>query len=193
MPPGFRLEKLAGELTYPTSLTFDDQGRLYVVGAGGQFVEEPPPARILRIEDGRATEVVNLTARGLQDSVVGMTFFRGAFYVTHRAADRTGAVSRVAMDGTVTPLITGILDSASEHQVNDIKPGPDGRLYFASGQAANAGVLGLDNGPSIERTPGLRPTPCRDLTLLGRDFVTPDFRTPDPSDTARTGAFVPLR
>ncbi|HSH78322.1 MAG TPA: hypothetical protein VLA19_07295, partial [Herpetosiphonaceae bacterium] len=192
VPPGYTIEKVVDKLTYVSSLTFDDQGRMYVVEAGGQFLEEPPPARILRIENGQATEVANLTAKGAQASVVGIVWHQGAFYFTHRDMDRTGAVSRMTMDGTVTKLFSGIIDSQSEHQVNSIAVGPDGRMYVASGPAGNAAVIGIDNAPFVERSPMVHTTSCQDIVLTGQNFMTPDFRTPAPNDTALTGAYVPF-
>ena len=195
LPPGYAIEKVADRLTYPTSLTWDDAGRMYVVEAGGQFLEEPPPIRILRVEAGATTEVLNLTALGagaIQDSAVGLTWHQGAFFFTHRAADRTGAVSRVTLAGALTPLFSGIIDSQAEHQVNGIRVGPDGLMYVASGPATNAGVVGIDIAPFVTRSPGLKATPCRDIVLTGRNYVTPDFRTADQSDTVMTGAFVPF-
>lgn len=189
LPAGFRIEKVVDRLTYPTSIAWDEQGRMYVVEAGGQFLEEPPPPRILRIENGRAVEVVNLESKGVADSVGGMTYHQGSFLITHREpSDRSGAVSRVGMDGTVTRLITGIVDSQSEHQVNGIRVGPDGRVYFASGPAANSGVVGIDIAPFVQRSPMLHTTPCVDYILAGINFQTPDFRTTDPSDLALTEA-----
>ncbi len=61
LPPGLTIEKVVGGLTYPTAVTWDDDDRMYVTEAGGQFLEEPPPARILRIDGGRAVPLVNLT------------------------------------------------------------------------------------------------------------------------------------
>jgi len=193
LPSGYQIEKVVGGLTYLTALEWDDQGRMYVLEAGGAFVEEPVPARLMRIEGGRATEVVNLTATGVGDSVVGMTWHDGAFYITHRdGQDRTGAVSRVTLDGTRTQLFSGIIDSQSEHQINDIKVGPDGRMYVAVGPATNAGVVGLDLAPFVMRSPMVQHRPCQDLVLTGRTFRTPDFRTPAQGDIAETGAFVPF-
>jgi putative cell wall-binding protein/glucose/arabinose dehydrogenase len=190
VPPGFRIEKVVGGLTYATSLAWDDQNRLHVTEAGGAFVEQPPPARLLRVDNGRAVEVANLTNMGVGDSVVGLTFHDGAFFFTHRDGnDRTGAVSRLTPDGQRTQILSGFIDSQAEHQVNDLKVGPDGRMYLTSGQAANAGVLGIDNAPNIMRSPQVRPVPCRDLVLTGRNFETPDFRTEDQSDKVRTGAY----
>ena len=194
LPPGFQIEKVVSGLTYATSVTWDDQGRMYVAEAGGLFVERPTPARILRIENGQTTELVNLTANGIGAAVVGLTYHDGHLYFTHRnEQDRTGAVSRVSLDGQqVTQVLSGIIDSQSEHQVNDLVVGPDGTMYLSSGMAANAAVLGLDNAPFIGRSPEVRAVPCRDLVLTGRDFVTPDFRTPAADDLARTGAYVPF-
>ncbi|MCA1584996.1 MAG: hypothetical protein LC791_09565, partial [Acidobacteria bacterium] len=114
-------------------------------------------------------------------------------YITHRnAADRTAAVSRITRDGRISQLFSGIVDSQSEHQVNDVRIGPDGRVYVASGPTANSGVVGLDNAPFVNRSPGVRTTPCRDYVLTGQNFQTPDFRSPDVSDTVQTGAFFPF-
>jgi len=193
LPEGFEIERVADGLTYPTSVVWDNDDRLHVVEAGGQFLEEPPPARILRVEDGQVTEVVDLTAKGIADSVVGATWHNGTFYITHRdAQDRTGAVSRVTPDGEVTQVFSGVIDAQSEHSLDEIRLGPDGRMYVASGGAANSAVVGVDNAPFVERSPDLRATVCRDIVLTGQNFKTPDFRTEDPDDTVLTGAFVPF-
>ena len=192
LPAGFRIEKVVEGLTYPTALTFDDQGRMYVAEAGGAFLEEPPPARILRVENGMATPVVNLEPH-VRASVVGLTFHNGAFFISHRdPQDRTGAVSRVTLGGQVTKILTGIMDSQAEHQVNDLKVGPNGQMFLATGPAANSAVVGLDLAPWVALSPKLHTTPCQDIVLTGVNYRTPDFRTEDPSDVVETGAFVPF-
>lgn len=195
VPSGLKIEKIIGGLTYPTAIDWDAQGRMYVIEAGGQFLEEPAPARLLLVQNGEAQELLNLTAAGVADSVAGFAIDRARdlAYITHRsAADRTGAVSRIGRDGSVRQLFSGIIDSQAEHQVNDIRIGPDGRVYLASGPATNSGVVGLDLVPFVNRSPNLRHTPCRDYVLTGQNFQTPDFRTPDLADTVQTGAFVPF-
>ena len=193
LPPGYQIEKVVDGLTYATALTWDDQGRLYVAEAGGGFSEEPSPARILRVDSGKVTEVANLTNKGVLASVAGLYWYKGAFYFTHRdPTDRTDAVSRMTMDGTVTRILSGFPDGPSEHQANDIRVGPDGRMYLAVGPAGNSAVMGIDNAPNITRVPTVHTTPCVDYVLTGMNFETPDFRTPDQSDKVRTGAFVPF-
>jgi glucose/arabinose dehydrogenase len=195
LPPGYRIEKVVDKLTYPTSVTWDDQGRMYVAEAGGAFLEEDPPARILRIENGRAIEVANLNRVMGYDSlaaVAGLVWHNGALYFTHRAKDRTGAVSRMTMDGRVTQLFSGFIDSATDHQLNDIRVGPDGRMYFTSGAGGNAGVLGQDMIPFVLKSPWTQTTACHDLVLLGKNFHIVDYRTEKKGDIALTGAFSPV-
>ncbi len=192
LPEGFRMEKVVDGLTYPTSVVWDDQNRMFVLEAGGSFVEEPAKARILLVEDGRATEFINLDGK-VGTPAVGLLWHAGSFYITHRHKDdRTGTVSRVDEDGTVTQLITGIVDSQAEHFLNDIRMGPDGMVYFCGGPAANSAVVGADLGPFISRSPNLHTTSAIDLVLTGRNFLTPDFRTEDPTDLVETGAYVPF-
>jgi glucose/arabinose dehydrogenase len=127
---GYTFEKVVDGLSFPTSVAWDDNRNLYVVEAGGGFLPEPAPARVLRVTPGGATEVVNLTARGVT-APVGFTYLGGSFYISHRAADGTGAVSRILANGaTITQILGGFLDSGSEHPLNDIRAGPDGRLYL---------------------------------------------------------------
>ena len=195
LPQGYRIEKVVGGLNVPTALAWDAQGRMYVAEAGGSlFPEQKAPIRILRVEGGRATPITgDLANSGVNVALVGMTFHNGAFYITHRAADLTGAVSRVSMDGQVTKVFDGIIDSQAEHQINDIQVGPDGRMYVAVGPAGNAGVIGPSVAPWVMKSPNVHTTPCRDIVLTGRNFRTPDFRTQqDTTDMATTGAYVPF-
>ncbi|MDP9370629.1 MAG: PQQ-dependent sugar dehydrogenase [Chloroflexota bacterium] len=196
LPEGYQIEKVVDGLTYPTALTWDDEGQMYVAEAGGAFLDLDAPARILSVDvdNGEAEELVNLTDAGIAASVPGLFWHDGAFYFTHRnAEDRTGAVSRVTPEGEVTPIFSGIVDSQAEHQVNDVRMGPDGRMYVASGPAGNAAVVGLDLVPFLMQSPDLHTTPCEDIVLTGRNYMTPDFRTEDdPSDLVMTGAYVPF-
>lgn len=193
LPSGYQIEKVAGNLTYPTSVTWDDQGRMYVAEAGGAFLEETPPARILMIQDGKATEVANLDQKGITASVAGLTWYQGAFYFTHRADDFTGAVSRMTPDGTVTELFRGFIDSQTDHQLNDIRLGPDGRMYVASGAGGNSGVMGQDMTPFVVKNPSTHTTSAKDIVLTGRNFKMPNYLTENVfGDTVLTGAFVPF-
>jgi glucose/arabinose dehydrogenase len=160
---------------------------------GGLEPQQLAPIRILRVEPGKKTVVANLSDKGVNVALVGLTWHNGWFYFTHRADDLTGAVSRVHIeDGRVELLFKGIIDSQAEHQINDIQMGPDGRMYVAVGPAGNAGVVGPSIIPWIKRSPNVHTTPCQDIVLVGRNFKTADFRTEDKTDSVLTGAYVPF-
>lgn len=192
LPGGYQIEKVVGELTYPTSVAWDDQGRMYVAEAGGAFMDQPAPARILKIENGKATEVANLEAKGIHSPITGMVWHKGALYFTHRAPDRTGAVSRMTPDGTITELFSGVVDSQTDHFLNDIRVGPDGRMYVASGIGGNTVVMGIDLAAMVKESPNAHATSAKDIVLTGRNFKAPDFRTEEQGDEVLSGAFVPF-
>jgi len=66
-------------------------------------------------------------------------------------------------------------------------------VYFGQGTATNAGVVGLDNFGFgwLKRHPEFHDVPCRDVTLAGRNFTTPNPLT-EADDEATTGAYVPF-
>ena len=193
LPDGFQIEKVADGLQLPTAVTWDDEGRMYVgTAGGGLFPEHLAPIQILRVDADGSTEVVADLSGRIEPSLVGLLWHDGAFYITHRAGDLTGAVSRVTMGGELTTLFSGIIDSQAEHQINDIRLGPDGRMYVAVGPAGNAGIVGPTVGPYIAKSPGLKATPCEDIVLTGRNRLYPDFRTEQMGDSALTGAYVPF-
>src|SRR5829696_5256863 len=65
LPAGYWIEAVAGGLTFPTDLTFDDQGRLYLLESGYSYGERWATPRLLQVAaDGRVTEV----ARGADRS-----------------------------------------------------------------------------------------------------------------------------
>lgn len=194
LPAGFEIEKVTEGLTFPTSITWDDEGNLYVAEAGGGLnPEQITDSRILRVTEGMSQVVAVLTP-DVMASVIGLTWHEGAFYVTHRAKeDMTGAVSRVSADGSqVTQILSGIIDSQSEHQINDIQVGPDGRLYVSVGAVGNAAVVGPDLAPWVMKNPGLHAVPCEDIVLVGRNFQSMDFRPDASQEMVLTGAYVPF-
>ena len=177
LPAGFKVQKLADNLHLPTSVTWDDEGKMYVVEAGGGlFPEQLAPMRILQVkEDGTKVVVADLSNKGIDPSIVGLTWHDGWFYITHRAKDLTGAVSRVSKSGQVQLVFKGIIDSQAEHQINDVQVGPDGWMYVSVGPAGNAGVMGPSVAPWIMKSPNVHTTPCQDIVLVGRNYKTANF------------------
>ncbi|AQQ55191.1 hypothetical protein B0X71_17225 [Planococcus lenghuensis] len=191
LPEGFEIEKVIDGLTYPTSVAWDDEGALYVAEAGGAFKdEEGAKARILRIENGEATEVIDLTGK-IYPAISGMTWHDGAFYITHREMDLSGAVSKVTVDGEVTRLIGGIIDAKSDHQPNDLRVGRDGRMYVCVGIGGNSGFMDENVMAAVKRSPDGHPTTAKDIVLTGINIELPNFLKDSP-ELIQTGAFVPF-
>lgn len=191
LPKGYEIEKVVDQLTYPTSVTWDDRGNMYIAEAGGTFLdEEGASARILRVEaNGETTEVANLDGK-IYPAISGMIWHNGAFYITHREMDLSGAVSRVTMDGQITRVIGGIIDSKSDHQPNDIRVGRDGKMYVCVGTGGNSGFMDENMIPFVLKAPDGRPTPAKDIVLRGVNIQLPDFVK--GSGYVLTGAFVPF-
>lgn len=194
LPAGFKIDKVADKLDRPTSVTWDDEGNMYILTGGGDlFPVQKTKMSIIELKaDGAKVEIADLSKQGIQPALVSMIWHKGWFYFTHRAEDLTGAVSRVNKEGEIELLFSGIIDNQAEHQINDIQVGPDGMMYVSVGPAGNSGVADLSIAPWVKRSPGVHARPCQDIVLVGRNYLGPDFRTEDKDDRVLTGAFVPF-
>jgi glucose/arabinose dehydrogenase len=164
--PGYRAEVILTDLTYPTSVEFDDQGTTYVAESGYIYGDDIAPARIIRLLSNGATETV---ADNLEAPVTDLLWHGGRLYVSHR-----GKISVVESDG-VRDLVTG-LPSLGDHHNNQLAVGPDGMLYVGQGTATNSGVVGLDNFKMgwLGRYPEVHDLSPKDIRLSDQAFETPD-------------------
>src|SRR3954468_14429528 len=113
VPEGYRLEKLAEGLTFPTGVTFDDGGRPYVVESGYSYGEVFTTPRLLRIEtDGRKTLIASGTDNG---PWTGVTFHRGVFYVAEGGELHGGRILRITPSGEMTALVQGLPSFGDHH------------------------------------------------------------------------------
>lgn len=189
LPPGYRIEPFAAGLTFPTAVTFDDKGNLYVVESGysyGEVIEEP---KLLRIEkDGKTT----LIAKGGNNGPwTGVVFHQDNFYIAEGGVAEGGRILKVSNDGKISSLISD-LPTFGDHHTN----GPairDGYIYFGLGTATNSGVVGNDNAKFgwLTRHKSFHDIPCDDITLNGINFPTDNVLTDEKKDQANTGAYVP--
>ncbi|HEX2535962.1 MAG TPA: hypothetical protein VHK69_19610, partial [Chitinophagaceae bacterium] len=190
LAPGYRIEPVAQGLTFPTAAAFDAEGRLYVTESGYAYGEVWTEPRLLRINSGGTPAVI---ARGEKNGPwTGVTWHDGFFYVTEGGVLEGGRILKISPEGTITVLARD-LPSYGDHHTN----GPvvrDGFVYFGQGTATNAGVVGPDNAEYgwLPRKRDFHDIPCGDVTLAGVNYTEPDVLTPDPSDQATTGAFVPF-
>ena len=182
VPPGYRVELVAADLTYPTSITFDDGGAIYVAEAGYAYGDPIAPAQIVRLGTDGSRQVV---ASQLQGPITDILWHGGALYVSHK-----GKISRVESDGKIRDLVTG-LPSYGDHHNNQMSVGPDGWIYFGQGTVTNSGIVGLDNAiPYLWLTqwPDAHDIPAKDVVLTGETVLAPNVN----NVAAKQGQLVSL-
>jgi glucose/arabinose dehydrogenase len=191
LPDGYRMQAVATGLTFPTGVTFDDRGGVYVVESSYSYGEVFTTPRLLRIEpDGRATQAAGATMNGPWN---GVAFHGGSFYVSEGGVLAGGRILKISPEGRIQPLVSD-LPTFGDHHTNGPAVGPDGMVYFTIGTATNAAVVGPDNYQFgwLLRKPGFHDIPCQDITLTGENFSSTNVLKPDSNKPVRTGAFLPF-
>ncbi len=166
VPAGYRVEVVLADLTYPTSVEFDDAGTMYVAEGGFVYGDDVARARVLRFPAGGNAETV---ADNLNGPVTDLLWHDKRLYISHR-----GKIS-VLENGAVRDLVTG-LPSLGDHHNNQLTVGPDGKIYFGQGTATNSGVVGLDSFKMgwLAKYPDISDVPAKDIRLHPQPFETPD-------------------
>ncbi len=191
VPPGYRVEVVATGFTFPTGVAVDEAGVPHVVEAGYSYGEVWTTPRLLRVNpDGSTTEIARGGKNGPWN---GVAYSRGDFYIAEGGELEGGRILRVSRDGRVTALVEN-LPSLGDHHTNGPAVGPDGRIYFGQGTATNSAVVGPDNAAFgwLERYPDFHDTPCRDVTLVGRNFESRDVVNEGVGRKVSTGAYSPF-
>ncbi len=193
-PEGFRAVLVAEGLNYPSSLTWDQEGQLYVLESGTVPIPTLSP-KILRARAGRLEEV-SLTGGFPGAEAVGLVFHEGWLYFSHEEKEGTWGVSRVLpAGGAVEPVVRGI-PSRGDHWINYLVFDGAGTLWFGVGSATNSGLVSSHdpvNGKWIKKRPDAHDIACRDLTLSGRTFDEEDALASGKGARATTGAYQPYR
>lgn len=185
---GYKIEPVSWSLTLPTSVTFDDEGNMYIAESGYIYGEFKPIPRILKVDKNENTTTV-FVDRMLNAPITDIEYYNGKIYVSHR-----GAISAIDKNGVISDVIVG-LPSMGDHHNNQIAFGKDGRLYFGQGVKTNSGVVGEDNAFHgwLKTVPKEHDIPCQDITLIGQNFTSANPLTPyDKDDMISTGVFKPF-
>ncbi|WP_247237396.1 sorbosone dehydrogenase family protein [Telluribacter sp. SYSU D00476] len=188
LPPGYTIEAVARDFTFPSAVVFDAQNRLHVLESGYSYGEVWTEPKLIRIDNNGTRTVVATGTRNGPWS--GVTYHDGNFYVAEGGTLEGGKILRIAPNGTITPMVDK-LPTMGDHHTN----GPvvrDGYVYFGLGTATNSGVVGTDNYEYgwLKREPRFHDIPCQDVVLSGLNFDTPNVLQ-DSSTRASTGAFSP--
>jgi glucose/arabinose dehydrogenase len=188
LPKGYKIEVVSTELTYPTSVTFDEAGNMYAIEAGYAYGEVFLAPKLLKIDkDGKTTEVASGDKNG---PWTGVTYHNGNFYVAEGGEMEGGRILRITKDGKIIRLVEN-LPSKGDHHTNGPAISNDGYIYFGQGTATNSAVVGKDNFMFgwVPRNPQFHDIPCADITLRGQNFVSDNLLTEDKNDKATTGAY----
>jgi glucose/arabinose dehydrogenase len=182
------MELVADGFSFPTSLTFDEQGTAYVAESGLPFGGARPGGRIWRLNgDGSRTLLLD----GLRPPVNGLTDHQGGLYISE--GGHPARISRLDRDGTWTTLLENLPGPGNYH-TNMVAFGPDGKLYFSQGAMTNTGIVGLDAYELgwLRLLPHAHDIPGRDIVLAGVNAETPNPLSPEPEARTLTGAFAPF-
>jgi glucose/arabinose dehydrogenase len=177
LPPGYKIEPVIQGLNFPTGVTFDDQGHVFVVESGYSYGEIWTEPRLVLVA---AKDVINVVARGTNGPWTGATYKDGNFYIAEGGQALGGRIIKVtAKDGATTTLVDD-LPSTGDHHTNAPVIGPDGYVYFGQGTATNSGVVGVDNFQYgwLRRYPAFHDIPARDVTLAGVNYESIDPFSP---------------
>ena len=182
------VELVADGLTFPTSLTFDSTGSLYVAESGLPFGGALPGGKIWQITpDGRRS----LLIEGLKHPVNGLTFYHNYLYISE--GGHSAQISRLKLDGSFTVILKDLPGPGNYH-TNMLAFGPDGKLYFSQGAMTNTGIIGLDAYELgwLRRLPHAYDIPGYDIVLSGVNVETRNPLENGAGEWVQTGAFVPF-
>lgn len=178
-------EVVVEDLNFPTGLTFDDQGQMYVCESGLPFGGAPPGGRVWKI--GKHDR--ELLLDGLRPPVNGVTFHDGFLYVTE--AGHPSRILRLDLASREQQTVVDGLPGPGNYQTNMVAFGPDEKLYFSQGAMTNTGVIGLDAYDLgwLKLLPHQCDVPGLEIVVRHLEFVTEDQRE-GGTGRAVTGPFA---
>jgi glucose/arabinose dehydrogenase len=183
------LDLVADGLSFPTSLTFDHIGGLYVAESGLPFGGAPPGGRIWHLQPNSERR---LLVEHLRPPVNGLTFHKGWLYVSE--GGHPARISCFDLDGNLRAVVLDNLPGPGNYHTNMVAFGPDDKLYFSQGAMTNTGIIGLDAYELgwLRRLPHGHDLPGFDIVLTGVNVETLDPLHRLMDSRTETGAFVPF-
>ena len=192
VPDGFRAVRVVQGLDYPSAMTWDAAGTLYIL----ESHTVPVPLtrrRILKVVKEHLEEVkLDGPDAPTGETAVGLTFHEGWLYLSHEQKDGTFGVSRVRPEGGLVEAVLRGLPAQGDHDVNYLVFDGQGTLYFGLGSATNSGIVSSHdpvNGKWLAKLPAAHDIPCKDVVLTGEKYTEEDATTPAAGDKSTTGAY----
>lgn len=190
LPNGYKIDAVATGFTFPSAITFDEAGDLYVIETGYSYGEVFLNPKLIKLNaDGTQKVIATGEKNGPWTNVA---YHQGNFYVSEGGQMEGGKILKITPQGQIITLVDS-LPGFGDHHTNAALVGPDGYLYFGQGSATNSGVVGNDNYDFgwLKRFPQFHDIPCKDITLTGQNFTTDNILTAQKGDKATTGAYMP--
>ena len=189
LAPGYKIDLVTKNLTFPTACTFDDGGELFVLEGGYSYGEVWTRPALIQISGNGAQKII--VSGSDNGPWTGVDYYQGYFYVAEGGSKQGGKILKISPSGKIDTLITN-LPGGGDHHTN----GPvvrDGFIYFSQGTATNSGVVGSDNARYgwLIRKPEFHDIPCQDIVLTGVNFETDDVLNKS-AGTVTTGAYSPF-
>ncbi len=190
MAPGYKIELLARDLTFPTGIAFGDGGAIYVTESGYTTADVTSQPRILELDaDGK---LVREVATGEHAPWNGLDAHHGFIVVAQGGQDDGGRIVKIDTATGEERVLVDDLPSYGDHQTN--APLVVGEwVYFGQGTATNSGVVGDDSATMgwLADHPDFHDTPCEDVVLTGTSFWSPNPLT-SSEDEVTTGPYLPF-
>jgi glucose/arabinose dehydrogenase len=173
------------ELSFPTSLCFDENGNAYVAESGLPWDGAERGGRVYKISSDGTKK---LFAEGLKHPVNGLCYHKNAIIVSEGGFP--GRISRLDMNGTRSTILDD-LPGLGNYHTNMVAIGADDKIYFSQGALTNLGVIGMDAYELgwLGRLPHNCDKPGYSVVLEGQTFETVNPLTDNEEDRAQTGAF----
>jgi glucose/arabinose dehydrogenase len=170
LEPGYRLELVAGGLTYPTAMAFGPRGEIWIAEAGYAPGGATAVPRIVRVLRGGALQEVCRLPDG---PVTGLVHREGFLYAIGGRGPAELWRYKLSTNQLDT-LLTG-LPAWGRHNTSELAFDAAGRMYFAVGAASNSGVMGPEDGHTygvLGIFPEARDVPAIRVKVAGRAFAS---------------------
>lgn len=189
VPEGYKVEAVMAGLSFPTDITFADDGTIFVSEGGSSWPTRPyMPARIIVIRPDGETEAITMN---VQAGPRGITWRDGELYMCIKGGYHM-QVAKYNLESGALKILIDKLPSGGWHEPGGPVFGPDGMMYFGNGSVSQQGVA-LPAGFTVDlaKHPLAHDVPGQDVTLTGNNVWTRDPRKPYPYLT-QTGPFKPF-
>jgi len=181
-------ELVADQLSFPTSICFDDKGVPHIATSGLPWDGAKKGGAVYTVDSEGKLKTI---AEGFGYPVNGICFNKGSFIVSD--GGYPGKIIRLDPNGNRS-IILDNLPGLGNYHTNMVAVGPDEKIYFSQGALTNTGVIGMDAYELgwLGRLPHNCDVPGYDIVLSGENFETVNPLAQDGEIKAKTGSFSPF-